>query len=298
MRPSYLILLLLMNFFWAAVYSAYKVIGDSAVSPGGIVTLRFGMAALIFLLLWPWLPGPAPKGRDLWKTCLMGLVIFVVGQRLQVLGNQMGTAGNSSVLMAVEPLLTSVAAAVFLKEHIGPRRMAGFGLGLFGVVLLNKAWSPDFHWTGLAASLVFMSSFVCEAAYSVVGKPIVQRASVMKMLAISLVVGTLLNLMIDGPSTFSSARTLSPMAWTLLALMAVVCTVIGYSVWFIVIKDTSVNIVALTIFSQSVFGVVIAALWVGETPHWGQFLGSVTIVLGLFIGLSRQISTHPENGGT
>ncbi|HWH72181.1 MAG TPA: EamA family transporter, partial [Candidatus Sulfotelmatobacter sp.] len=72
MKPAYLILLLIMNFFWAAVYSAYKVLG-SDLPTGGIVTLRFGLAGLCFLLVWPWLPGPAPRGRDLLMTLVMGL---------------------------------------------------------------------------------------------------------------------------------------------------------------------------------------------------------------------------------
>jgi len=42
-------------------------------------------------------------------------------------------------------------------------------------------------------------------------------------------------------------------------------------------------------FAQSVFGVTIAALWVGEKLHWGQLLGSLAIVAGLVLGLSRQI---------
>ena len=46
---------------------------------------------------------------------------------------------------------------------------------------------------------------------------------------------------------------------------------------------------ALTIFAQSVFGVAIAALWLGEKLHWGHLLGSVTIAAGLAFGLSRQI---------
>ena len=296
MKLSYLIILLVMNFFWAAVYSSYKFI-DQGLPTGGIVTIRFGLAALCLLFLWPWLPGSAPRGRDLLVTCLMGLLLYVLGQRLQVYGNSIGSAGNSSVLMAFEPLVTSLAAAAVLREHIGPRRWMGFVLGLCGVAVLHGVWRPEFRWTGIASSVIFVSSFLCEAFYSVLGKPIVSRSSVMKMLTISLVVGTLANCLIDGRSTFHSLRALSPQAWGLLLFLAVVCTAIGYTVWFVVIRDCPVNVAALTIFAQSVFGVAIAAVWVGETVHWEQLVGSLTIVGGLILGLSRQIARPGEAKG-
>jgi drug/metabolite transporter (DMT)-like permease len=293
MKPSYLIILLVMNFFWAAVYSAYKVIGQT-LPTGAIVTLRFGLAALCLLFAWPWLPGAAPRGRDLALTCLMGAILFVLGQRLQVYGNHLGRAGDSAVLMALEPLITSVIAAIFLREHIGPRRWAGFAMGLGGVVLLHGVWRDDFKWMGLSASLIFVSSFVCEAFYSVLGKPIVARASIMKMLAISLLVGTLANLLIDGRSTVSAAWTLSAQGWVLLMALAVVCTAIGYSVWFVVIRECPLNLAALTVFAQSVFGVALAAVWLSEPLHWGQLFGCLAIVAGLVLGLSRQIQAAPS----
>jgi len=282
-----------MNFFWAAVYSAYKLLGHD-LPTGAIVTLRFGLAGLILLIAWHWLPGPAPRGRDLLITCAMGLMLYVGGQRLQVYGNEVGTAGNSAVLMAVEPLLTSVAAAIFLREHIGPRRLAGFALGMVGVALLNGVGGADFRWTSLSASLIFLSSFICESAYSVMGKPIVTRASPIKMVAISILVGTAGNLLIDGHDTFARAQTLTPNAWMLIVLLAVVCTAVGYSLWFIVIRDCPINVAALTIFSQAVFGVIIAAVWVHEKLHWGQLWGSVAILGGLVLGLSRQIKHEPK----
>jgi drug/metabolite transporter (DMT)-like permease len=288
MTPWRLILLLMMNAAWGASYTAYKVIGP-ALSTGGIVTLRFGLAAVCLLLLWPWLPGKAPRGKDLVKTFLMGGVLFVLGQRLQVYGNELGTAGNSSVLMAVEPLITSVAAGFFLHEYIGPRRWAGFVLGMAGVALISGIGRGDFQWVGLAASLVFVSSFVCEAAYSIIGKPIVMRAGVLKMLAITLFTGTALNLMVDGTRTLSAARTLSVTAWGLLLFLAIVCTVIGYSLWFVVIRECPVNVAALTIFAQPVFGLALAVTWLGEELRPGQLLGSLVIVAGLILGLSRQI---------
>jgi drug/metabolite transporter (DMT)-like permease len=288
MKPFHLGLLLLMNLFWGGVYSAYKVIGPD-LPVGGIVTIRFGLAGVCLLLAWPWLPGKCPRGRDLAITALMGLMLYVLGQRLQVAGNQLGTAGNSAVLMALEPLVTSVAAAIFLREHIGPRRLAGFALGLFGVATLNGAWKGDIQWAGLGASLMFVSSFICEAAYSVIGKKIIARVGIMKMLAISLLVGAAMNLVIDGPATVRAAAALPPRAWVLLAWLAIVCTVIGYTLWFVVIRDCPVNVAALTIFAQSVFGVAIAAICIGEPVHGGQIVGSLVIVAGLVLGLSRQI---------
>jgi len=289
MKPSYLIILLVMNFFWAAVYPAYKVVGQN-LPTGAIVTLRFGLAGLLLLFAWPWLPGPAPRSRDLVITCLMGLVLFVIGQRLQVYGNQLGRAGDSAVLMALEPLITSVVAGLFLREHIGPRRWGGFALGLAGVALLHGIWRPDFRWAGLSASLSLVSSFVCEAAYSVMGKPIVTQASIMKMLAISLCIGTAANLLIDGPATYAAARTLPIQGWLLIIALATICTAIGYSVWFVVIRECPVSVAALTVFAQSIFGVVLAAMWLHEKLHWGQLFGCLTIIAAIVLGLSRQIN--------
>src|SRR5260370_12677660 len=108
MKLSHAILLLAMNFCWAAVYSSYKVIGHDMPS-GGIVTLRFGLAGLCLLCAWPLLPGVAPKGRDLALTCLMGLMLYVLGPRLQVYGNKIGTARNTPSFSPSPPPLVSVS---------------------------------------------------------------------------------------------------------------------------------------------------------------------------------------------
>ena len=111
----------------------------------------------------------------------------------------------------------------------------------------------------------------------------------MKMLAISLLVGTLGNLLIDGRETLALAAKLPVESWVLLLWLALICTVLGYTLWFVIIRECPVNVAALTIFAQSVFGVFIAAIWVHERLHWGQLAGSLTIVAGLVLGMSRQV---------
>ena len=285
MKPWHLMILLVMNCFWAGSLSIYKALAEH-LGPGAIVTLRFGVAALLLVVVWPWLPGKAPRGKYLLKTLVMGCIVFMLGHRIQVYGNKLETAGNSSVLMGMEPILTSVAAAIFLREHIGPRRWAGCAMAFLGVGLLN-----GFKVGGLAASLIFVSSFLCEAVYSIMGKSLIEHAGMLKILTLALVFGTVGNLLIDGGQTFTEARTMSARDWWLVLYLATLCTSIGYGVWFVVIKETDVNVTALTIFAQPVAGVAIASLWLHEPLHWGQFWGSTTIITGLVLGLSRQIKT-------
>lgn len=293
MKPLHLIILVALNVVWAATLSIYKAL-ELYLQPGDLVTMRFGIAAVSLLLLWAWLPGDAPRGRDLIKTCILGLIVFVLGHRLQVFGNHLSTASNSSILTATEPLITSVAAAVFLREHIGPRRVLGFALGMAGVALLNGVWRPDFKWVSLGASTIFVSSYVCEAAFSIGGKPIVTSASPIKFSALALAAGTAANLLLDGSQTLSAVTHLPGHAWLLLLLIGVIGTAFGYGFWFIVIRDCEVNVAALTIFLQPVSGVLIARLWLGESLHWGHLWGSLAIMLGLVVGLSRQVNSPAE----
>lgn len=316
MRSSYLIILILLNFFWAATFSAYKVL-EEFLTPGEIVTARFGLAAAMLLAVWHWLPGRSPRGWDLFKTGALGIVVFVLGHRLQVFGNQLSTAGNSSILMAIEPIIGAVAAAIFLRERIGPRRVIGFLFGMFGVALLNGVWRPDFRWVSLGASVIFISSFFCETAYSIVGKKIITRGTDLKnspekdaagstrdvpsvgpikVLALALISGTMLNLLLDGRNAVAATATLPATGWILLMALALICTAFGYSFWLLAVREGEVNIVTLTVFAQPLFGVALAKFWVGESLHWGQFWGGIAIVSGLVIGLSRQIKNEPREG--
>ena len=69
----------------------------------------------------------------------------------------------------------------------------------------------------------------------------------------------------------------------------------GYGLWLVVIRETPVNLTALTIFIQPVAGVLIASVWLHEQPHWGQLWGVIAIVAGLALGLPGHRAA-PETG--
>ncbi|MDE3066130.1 MAG: EamA family transporter [Verrucomicrobiota bacterium] len=295
MKRSHLVLLVLMNCLWAASYSAFKALAP-ALDAGGVATLRYALAGMVLVLCWRWLPGPAPRGRDLARAAVMGVLVFAFSPRLQVAGVQMGRAADASVLVALEPLVVSVGAAIFLREHIGLRRWIGFILGLVGVGALADVGRPDFRWPALISNLLILLSFFCEAAYSIMGKPLLNRAGLFKVLAVAIIAGTVANLLMGGPSILRAAAALPVRAWLILAYLALICTLAGYSLWFVVIRETQVNNAALTVFIQPVAGTVIAMAWLGEALHWGQLWGSLVIMAGLAVGLSREIYSSGATG--
>jgi len=286
MKPLHLFFLIVMNCLWAVSYTVFKALSPY-LNAGGVATLRFGLTGLILVLCWPLLPGCVPRGRDLVRTILMGIVVFMFAPRFQVAGVQMGQAADASVLMALDPLTTSLAAAIFLREHIRPRRWIGFVLGLAGALLMAEIWRPEFRLPALTANALIILSFFCEAAYSVICKPILPRAGLFKVLAVALIAGTAANLLVDGSSTIRAARIMPPYGWLLLVYLSLVCTLLGYSLWLVVIRESEVNVAALTIFIQPVVGVMVAVAWLNESLHWGQLWGSLVILAGLVIGLSR-----------
>src|SRR6266446_6741305 len=190
MRPVFLLLLIVLNLLWAGSYSIFKVLTEQMDS-GSIATLRFGLAAIVLLAVWPWLPGQGPRGRDLFRVLWLGIFVFCLAPRLQIEGVHRGQAGDTSLLIALDPLITSIAAALFLREQIAPRRWSGCTLGIVGVVLLSQIWREDVHpLHGLMANLLFISSFFCEAAYSVIGKSVLERVGTLKLLGSGLFAGT------------------------------------------------------------------------------------------------------------
>jgi drug/metabolite transporter (DMT)-like permease len=99
--------------------------------------------------------------------------------------------------------------------------------------------------------------------------------------------GTVVNLGMDGGLTLRAAAAMPARAWLVLAYLALICTLAGYSLWFAVIKETQINEAALTLFVQPVVGAAVAMAWLHETLRWGQLWGSLVIVAGLIVGLPR-----------
>jgi len=122
---------------WGTGFIASKI-GLQHAAPFTFLTLRFafGIAclALIVLAMRPqWPRTAADFGHVLVAGLLMHAVHLGGSHYTQYLGL---SAGITAVLLSVQPLLTALIAARWMREPLAPRQWAGIVLGLAGVALV------------------------------------------------------------------------------------------------------------------------------------------------------------------
>ena len=296
MRLSHLLLLLLLNCGWAAVPTVATRL-EAELPAREFVFLRYAFALTGLLVLWPWLPGRLPRGADFWRTVIMGVAVFNVGHLLQIGGIQLSQASDASVLLAIDPLVSSLGAALFLRERIPGRRWLGFGLAVAGVALMSF-WNRTAPLPGLFANLLLVLSFVTEAVWSVMGKPLIARWGIPKVTLLALMAGTVANalwLVDDLPSHARHLVAVSLEGWLCLAFLGLVLTAFGYCAWYLVIREAPVSVASMTIYLQPIVGTAFAVLLADARLNAGHAWGAAAIGAGLVLGLTRARALPAES---
>jgi drug/metabolite transporter (DMT)-like permease len=120
-----------------AMWSSGYVVGKLA-APFTLLTLRFGVGALLLLLVA--LATRAPWPRD-WRALGHLVVVGLLIQALQFSGLytslKLGvSAGESALIVGTMPIFTALGAALMLGERTGTRQWIGMAGGVLGVLLV------------------------------------------------------------------------------------------------------------------------------------------------------------------
>lgn len=133
--------------------------GVQHVAPFTLLALRFGVAAVLALLLARLLRGPLRiDPGTLGRVALTGIVMNAIQFGAMYLAFDAGLGATlASLLHALTPVLTAVLAALFLKEALSPRQMIGLVIGVTGVLIVL---GPDVQAAGgpLAIGLAVFSA--------------------------------------------------------------------------------------------------------------------------------------------
>ena len=258
---------------------------NSELAPLYGAGVRFAVACLILFAIVAVRRLELPRGRALVGAGVYGLLSFGIAYAFLYFALLGLTAGATSVVMAMTPLVTLSLAVAHGQERFTPRGIAGGLLAVAGIAALSiKSIGGDLSLIHLLAAIVGVFA-ASESSVLVKGfprtHPITTNAVGMAVGAAALGIASLL---------FREAWVIPQTArtWTVLAYLSIMGSVGLFTLFLFVIKrwTASATVYALTL--MPVVAVTLGILVAGEQFSPEILAGGVLVILGVYVGaLSR-----------
>ena len=248
---------------------------------GVVVVLRYLIAVVGFALL-----GRLPRvPREDWLLILtLGTLNFALSPSLQVASLRYTQAADASILIALEPLVTVVAAAVVLRNPLGSRTIWASVAGLAGALVLSGVGAPtgDFTRERLIGNALFLGSMCFEVSVTVAGGRLTRRYDPLAAMAALKACGLLASALIYAPVLVETDfGAISSRAWISVGYLGIFASVVGYGIWYHAIRHAPVSQVAMSLYLQPVVGAALGVALAGETVGAHTLIGAGMIAASL-----------------
>lgn len=282
-------LLLLCNLIWGSQFVLVKLVQDE-IGPMFTTAVPMLAATLLLAMVVGWTRRtPAAqrdgiRGADVVGFLIIGILGQVVAQLFATWGTQRSLASNAAVLSLSLPVATALMAFLLLGERMTRVRWLGFALALAGVLVssgrdLRAADLGDRVYL-LGNSMVFLA-VLGSAFYNVYSKRLLVRFSPLEVLLGSYVAACLVLVPVaflvepEGPARLAA---LSVRGWTGLALLAVFQYGVSMILFLTVLTRLDATQAAVSNYLIPAFGVVLAALILGERLPPAALVGGALVL--------------------
>ena len=284
MRPQYWLWLFLVQFAWTGSYVAMKWAGDE-MPVGVVVFLRYGGASLGFVVGNLFTGLPRWHRSDLGYLALLGALNFALAPTLQIASLRHTQAIDVSILIALEPMLTALVAALLLKENISRKTGVALAIGTAGMFVLSSVGLPSARgWAAkrLLGNLMFFSSLLFEVAVTVSGRRLAYRYRPSHAVQAMMLAGFATAGVVYAGSIAAMDFTVPSLrAWGSIVYLVVGPSIFSYTLWYRILREVPANRVALSLFFQPVIGTFLGYLLLGETIGVETIVGGTLVVGGL-----------------
>jgi drug/metabolite transporter (DMT)-like permease len=282
------LLLFACNLMWALQFTCIKLVEGQV---GGLFTVWAPMT-LATVMLYPLIrleKHRTPLNRKDALTFLMlaGLGIFP-GQVILTWGTRLSLASNAAMLMLTMPVSTALFAVLFLKERMTPVRWVSFAAALAGVLLCSGGdlRNLDFGSGYLIGNLLIFSGTLGSAFYNSYGKRMLERYSPMEMLfysyAAMFVIVTPLVIWLE-PESFLAVPHFTRQTWTGMGLLTFFHNYLSMVLFLKALQKLDAIQTALCNYLVTVFGLPVAAIWLGERLSPAAIMGGVLVLASTLV---------------
>ncbi|MCM3764494.1 DMT family transporter [Neobacillus niacini] len=246
---------------------------------------RFGIAAVLMVLI----IGIQKNVRwDIAKKyagiyAVLGIIGVFGFNSLFFLGMKYTSPLNGALIMATNPLLTTILAYFIVKTPIARRQIIGIILALVGVILVLTQGSFEVltsHSISFGDCLILLGN-LCWSLYGVLGKKYLSQSSSMETTTYTMIIGAicLLVLSLFLPSTQPLSE-VTFTAWGAILFMAIFTSVLGYLWWNKGMETIGAANTSLFFNLVPVVTMMISII-TGTSVTISQIAGTILVILGV-----------------
>lgn len=255
----------------------------ASFEPFTLALARFVIASIALLFI-VWSTGrlkPIQKG-DWGRLLWLGFLAIPLNQLLFLYGLKFTTPGRSALYYGATPVFVFLLAVWYLKEKPSWKKLLGILTSFVGVAIILRAGRFDSEI--LFGDFLVILAVIAWAAYTIFGKPLLRRYGALTMTAYALGIGTLMYLPLGIYFALKfNFSTVSTEGWLSLGYLAIMTSVVAYSLWYWALARMEASKLAVFQNLQPVIAALLSFIFVGETFGPPFFIGGGLVIAGVLI---------------
>ena len=193
------------------------------------------------------------------------------------------TIANSVIIVTTQPFFVAIAEAIVWKTKISKGAVWGMSIAFVGMILITGiGFGVDAD--NLYGEFLAFIGAICAGAYLMIGRKVRQNMGnfhyILPVYFIASVTLLVFALTLNSPLTGFAPKT-----WLFFALLGLVPTVVGHSLYNFLLKDINAHLIGLTILGEPLGAIILAAMIFAEYPSLEAVIGGALILIGIALAL-------------
>lgn len=290
LRPILALKLVLTALCWGGTFIAGRVL-TQVMPPMSAAFGRFMVAAVLLVWVALRLEGGLPRlnRSQVMTTAALGLTgiflynLFFLGALARI------PAGRTALFVSLNPIMTAVMASLVFRERLGLMRWSGIGIALVGAtIVITRGDLPgaarDLGQSFGAGETMMFLGVLSWAAYTLISRRAMESLSPVAATTYATLWGLLmLGLGAAGELATVPWSALGWRAWAAIAYLGAIGTVVGFVWYYEGIRAVGPSRTAVFTNLVPAFGVVLAALTLGEEILLSMLIGGGVSVIGVML---------------
>ena len=286
-RPTRVeLMLFVVVVLWALNLTVTRYLLTHGFHPLAYATLRYTLAALIFLALTLVLEGTLRVDRRAGGVMALAIVLLVGNQLSFVYALDRTTASTVGLVLGATPIFAALFGLALGRERLGQRFWIAAIVSFAGVALV--AIGAGAHVSGGSVGILLaVLTAATWAGYSVLIAPLMANYSPYRVSAIVLAATALALAVIGSRQTTSQSWDLGADVWLLFAFSVLGPLVLTNVLWFRSLYRIGAARATLATNLQPFVAAIFAVILLSETITALQIAGGVLIAVGIVLARRR-----------